>query len=404
MAQKLITIDEARGRIAAAVGPPLGSERVAVGDALDRVLAADLAAAAQVPPFASSAMDGYALGPGATPGTFAVIGESRAGGLDPGLVLGAGEAARISTGAAVPDGTRAVARQEDTDAPAAGGHVEVLIEIVAGDNVRAAGEDMRAGDLILPAGTRIGPGEIGGAVAAGAAWLTVALRPRVSILCTGDELREPGTVLAPGEIHNSNEPMLRALALRAGAVLAPGGHVPDDPRATEAALGRALEECDVLVLSGGVSVGPHDHVRPALERLGVVQHFWGVALQPGRPTWFGSHGRCLVFALPGNPVSVAVTFSLFVAPAIEALLGARPTTALFNQASLAVDVRRNGTRDQAIRVELAVRDGALVAAPSGAQGSHLLTSLLRADALALIPCGEGALPAGTIVELAPLPG
>jgi molybdopterin molybdotransferase len=402
----VITIDEAQAAVtsaAAALGP-LGTELVAVADALDRVLAAGVQALAAVPPFACSAMDGYALGPGSTPGVFAVVGESRAGIPHAGPRLGSDQAVRISTGAAVPAGAVAVVRQEDTISPPSGGTVEVRVEVRAGDNVRNAGEDMRAGDPVLAAGTWIGPAEIGAAVAAGASDLTVARRPVVSILCTGDELREPGATLAPGEIHNSNEPMLGALARRAGALLGPGGRVPDDAAATEAALGQALAQCDLLVVSGGVSVGPHDHVRPALERLGVACHFWGVALQPGRPTWFGSDGSRLVLALPGNPVSVAVTFGLFAAPAIDALLGATPRTPLLNRARLAVDVRRNGARDQAIRVTLDLRESGMVATPTGAQGSHLLTSLVRADSLALIPRGDGALPAGTPVALIPLPG
>ena len=198
--------------------------------------------------------------------------------------------------------------------------------------------------------------------------------------------------------------MLRALARRAGAQPQRGGKVGDDPGLTEATLARELDRCDVLVVSGGVSVGVHDHVKPALERLGVERHFWGVALQPGKPTYFGSRGRTLVFALPGNPVSAAVTFSLFARPAVEALLGLTPAKQLRRRARLATDVRRNPARDQAIRVELELDADQLVARPTGKQDSHLVTSLVRADSLALIPRGDGALPAGAVVELEPLPG
>jgi molybdopterin molybdotransferase len=221
------------------------------------------------------------------------------------------------------------------------------------------------------------------------------------VLSTGDELRDPGEPLGPGEIHNSNAPMLTALAAHAGALTGPSGRLPDDQSATEAGLAAALESHDVVIVSGGVSVGPHDHVKPALAALGVEQIFWGVALQPGKPTWFGARGERLVFGLPGNPVSTAVTFALFAAPALAALQSAvaepREETA-----TLAVPVPANRRREQALRVRLERRDGALTAVPNGPQGSHVITSLLGADALALIPPGADELPAGTVVTLAPL--
>lgn len=404
--EPLISIDRARARVAAAIPRPVRTELVTIDDALDRVLAAAVVATGSMPPFDCSAMDGYALGPGATPGAFRLTGESRAGTPYAGPALAGGEAVRISTGAAVPAGAVAVVRQEDTTATGSvtSGGVEVTIAIEAGANVRGAGEDMRTGEVVLSPGGRLGPGELGAAVAAGAADLLVARRPVLAVVCTGDELRAAGTPLGAGEIHNSNDPMLRALARRAGASAHAGGQVGDDAAQTEATLGRELEHCDLLVVSGGVSVGAHDHVKPALERLGVERHFWGVALQPGKPTWFGTRGDTLVFALPGNPVSVAVTFSLFVRPAIEALLGLEPPRSPRRRARLKEAVRRNALRDQAIRVRLEPVDDGLLAEPTGKQDSHLLTSLVRADALALIPRGEGMLAARSIVELEPLPG
>lgn len=404
MDEPLITIDEARARVLEVAGGRVGEEVVSVDEALDRILATDLRASQDSPPFDCSAMDGYALGPGATPGVFGLAGESRAGTPYVGSSLREGDAIRISTGAAIPGGTRSVARQEDTACTPRIDEIAVLTEVTQGANIRASGEDMRSGELVLGAGTWIGPGEIGAAVAAGARALNVARRPIVTVVCTGDELRAPGAQLGPGEIHNSNDPMLRAFARRAGAAPGPGGgRVSDDPDTTARTLDAALDLCDVLVISGGVSVGPHDHVRPVLERLAVTPHFWGVALQPGRPTWFGSRGGKLVFALPGNPVSVAVTFTLFVRPAIEALLGARPERTILQTARLATDVRRNGKREQAIRVMLETHEDQLLATPTGPQASHMLTSLARADALALIPRGAGMLPAGTIVSLELLP-
>jgi molybdopterin molybdotransferase len=399
--EPLVTIDEARARVLKHCDRRLGEETVTVEQALGRVLAADVLAAGDVPPFPSSAMDGYAL-PEGTAGRYAVTGEARAGTPHEGT-LAAGTAIRISTGAAVPAGTFAVIRQEDVRA-GEDGTIETLVAVRADANVRAAGEDMRTGATILTAGRRLGPAELGAAVAAGAGALAVARRPLVRVVCTGDELRAPGEPLGPGEIHNSNGPMLVSLAVRRGALAPAAERLPDDPGRTEAILAEALQQCDVLVVCGGVSVGPHDHVKPALEALGVEQHFWGVALQPGKPTWFGTRGRRLVFALPGNPVSAAVTFTLFARPALDALQGALGGRSLVPEARLARAFARNRSRDQAIRVRLEPRDGGYEAVPTGAQDSHLFSSLLAADALAIIPRGEGELAPGTPVRLEPAPG
>ena len=399
MPAPLITIAEARNRVLSAA-TPLGTERVAIDDARDRVLAADLTAAGDVPPFPCSAMDGYALLPGEAGRTLTVVGESRAG-TPSSLSLGDGSAIRISTGGAVPDGATAVIPQEDVETH--NGTIITRIVVGAGDHIRGAGEDMRSGETVLRAGTKLGPAELGAAVAAGVAELTVYRRPRVQVLCTGDELRAPGEPLGPGEIHNSNAPMLDALAAAEGAIAGTARRLPDDPAATEAGLAAALDSSDVVIVTGGVSVGPHDHVKPALAALGVEEVFWRVALQPGKPTWFGRRGSVLVFGLPGNPVSAVVTFALFVRPALAALQGRSEEPGLETEAVLATAVRRNPDREQAVRVRLERRNGALVATPNGPQGSHIVTSLLGADALAFIPAGEGELEAGAAVALERLP-
>jgi len=399
MATDPISIVEARERVLSC-SRRLGRETVAIEQALGRVLAQNVYAAGEVPPFPSSAMDGYALEAGPAGRRLTVVGQSRAGAPFAGA-LRVDEAIRISTGAAVPPSAPAVIRQEDVDAGE--GMIVTNVSLAAGENVRAAGEDMRPGSKVLAAGATVGAPELGVAVAAGAAELIVARRPTVAVLCTGDELRAPGEPLGPGQIHNSNAPMLAALASRAGAVVLAEKRVADDLGATEDSLGAALRRADVVVVSGGVSVGPHDHLKRALADLGVREQFWRVALQPGGPTWFGELDGRLVFGLPGNPVSAYVTFSLFARPAIAALQGASTVSTLDSEALLGVAVARNRTRERALRVRLERRDGSTIAVPNGPQGSHILTSLVGADALALIPPGEGELAAGSHIALERLP-
>jgi molybdopterin molybdotransferase len=394
----LLTIAEAQARVLSAARR-LSVEEVEIDQALDRVLAHDVLAAGEVPSFRSSAMDGYAVRAGASGRTLSVTGESRAGAPFCGG-CGEGEAIRISTGAAVPADADAVIRQEDVTPD--GPRVRTMTDVGPGANIRAAGEDMRAAAVVLSAGTVLHAGELGAAVAAGLRSVTVSRRPRACVLCTGDELRAAGDRLGPGQIHNSNAPMLTALAARCGAVVSPARRLPDDRQATEAGVGTAIEGSDVVILTGGVSVGPHDHVKPALSSLGVREQFWGVAMQPGRPTWFGTTGETLVFGLPGNPVSAVVTFSLFARLAFAAIQGARPEPPLDAEAVLGEPVRQRPTREQAIRVRLARVDGATVAYPREQQDSHIVTSLIGPGALALIPPGAGALPKGTRVALAEL--
>ncbi len=403
MPRSLISVTEARQRVLDAA-TPLPTETVELDDALGRVLAHDVAAAEDVPPFPCSAMDGYAVIAGDAGRTLRIVGESRAG-TPSGHKLADGEAIRISTGAAVPPGATAVIPQEDVELNGRDA-IHTNAAATPGEHIRGAGEDMRAQTVVLSAGTPLGPVALGAAAAAGVGSVIAARRPRVSVLCTGDELRAPGEPLGPGEIHNSNAPMLTGLAQRAGALTTPARRLPDDPDATTRGIGTALAESDVVIISGGVSVGPHDHVKPALDTLGVQEVFWSVALQPGKPTWFGvpAAGHPLVFGLPGNPVSAVVTFSLFVAPALAALQGGPSPEPPRPTAVLGLDVTRNPRREQMVRVRLSDEGDAVRAYPNGAQGSHILTSLLGADALALVPAGEGDLPSGTTVTLHALAG
>ncbi|MDX6724507.1 MAG: molybdopterin molybdotransferase, partial [Solirubrobacteraceae bacterium] len=261
----LLTIEEARARVLAALAP-LPDEELAVADALGRVLAEDVRAAHDVPSFANSAMDGFAIRSGPAGRTLAIVGESRAGSPSP-VAVGDGEAVRISTGAAVPDGADAIlpaeSAQDDGDA------VTVQEDVAAGNHVRGPGEDLRAGATVLAAGALLGPAELGLLVEAGRAAVRCGRRPRVAVLATGDELVAPGEPLAHGQLHNSNAVTLGALARRAGAELVHTSEVADDAAATRAAIERALAGTDAVLLTGGVSVGPHDHVKPALAALGV---------------------------------------------------------------------------------------------------------------------------------------
>jgi molybdopterin molybdotransferase len=390
----MLSIDEARAAVLAEARP-LPIEEVEIGAALGRVLAADVTAAGDVPGFANSAMDGFAVRSGPADRTLTIVGESRAG-APAAVKLADGEAIRISTGAMLPEGADAVLQvelvSEDSDTVTLGD------EVAPGRNVRHPGEDLRAGTTVLEAGAILGAAELGVAVNAGHSTISVGRRPRVAVLATGDELVDPGATLGPGQIHDSNAVMLSALVTTAGG-RAHAVRVADERAMTERAVADALDGADLVVLSGGVSVGPHDHVKPALAANGVEEVFWRVALRPGKPTWFGvrrSDGT-LVFGLPGNPVSAYVTFMLFARPALLRLQGANDD-ARERTVRLAVDVERHPDRDECVRVRIEA-DGS--ATPTGPQASHILSSLLGADGLAVIPRGEGVLVAGTEVVVHP---
>ena len=388
----LIGVSEDRERVLAAV-EPLGSEPVPLLEALGRVLAEDVSSPEALPPFDSSAMDGFAVRAGLA-AELPLVGESRAG-RPAGRALEAGEAMVISTGAVLPGGADAVVPVERAER--AGGRVRVP-ESAPGLNVRRAGEDLAAGEVAVRAGSALGPAELGVLASLGVVEARCARRPRVAVLCTGDELVAVGEPLGPGQIRNSNAVTLGAQAERAGAEVVVRGVVRDDFEGTVAALGEALSAADVLCVSGGVSVGPHDHVKPALAALGVEERFWGVALKPGKPTWFGVAPRALVFGLPGNPVSAMVTFHLFVRPALRRMLGAEPADTRAS-AVLDVAVPRLAPREQVLRCTLRAEGDGWHVAPTKQQGSHVLTSMVGAAAFALVPAGEGEQAAGSRVEI-----
>jgi molybdopterin molybdotransferase len=384
---------------------------VPIRDALGRVLAADASSADDVPGFDSSAMDGFAVGSADTRGardeapvTLAVVGESRAGHPSP-LGVEPGQAIRISTGAVLPAGADAVVRVEDT-LPGSGS-VNVRVEVPPGKEVRRAGEDVRRGETVLQRGTVIGPAEVGVLASIGVQEALCARRPCVGIVITGDELVEPGEPLAAGQIRNSNAYSVTAQAVEAGAKISDVQLVPDDLGATVEAISGALEN-DVIVCCGGVSVGDHDHVKAALAEVGVEEVFWGLALRPGHPTWFGVHASppgagssarpTLVFGLPGNPVSAMVTFHLFARPALAALSGASPesrtTTGVMDE-----DYRKQPGRAHAVRCRATVAEDGWHVRPTKDQSSHVLTSMLGANALALLEVERGSVTAGERVRI-----
>lgn len=389
----LLTIEEALERVLARV-EPLPGEPVAVARAAGRVLSEAARARVDLPPFPSSAMDGFAVRAADTPGRLPVVGRIAAG-APAGRPLEAGETMAIATGGVVPDGADAVVPIEyvvDHD-----NEVEIPEPAPPGANVRPRGGDVRAGDELVPAGTRLGPAHLGALAAAGVDAVVCGRRPAAAVVVTGTELRSAGSELAPGQIYESNGVLLQASLAAAGADAEASDPVHDDPDLHRAALTRGLER-DVLVTSGGVSVGPHDLVRTIGPELGVEEVFWGVAVKPGKPVWFGARGSSLVFGLPGNPVSSLVGFELFVRPAVLALQGAADPGPEYLPGSLARAVRRNAAREQLVRARSQVRDGRLELEPLSGQESHMIARAAAADALVRIPRGEGELAAGTPVR------
>jgi molybdopterin molybdotransferase len=272
--------------------------------------------------------------------------------------------------------------------------VEIPEPAGEGANVRPRGGDVSAGSVVVDAATRLGAGQIGALAAAGVSEVDCARRPRVAVLTTGTELRRPGEELAPGEIYESNGPMLAVLLASGGAEVELLQSVEDDEAAHRDAIAGALER-DVLVTSGGVSVGPHDLVRKIESELGVEEVFWGVSVRPGKPLAFGTRGPTLVFGLPGNPVSSLVSSVLFVLPALRALQGERDPAPRYLHGALAGPIRPDSRRDELVRARLAP-DGSLT--PLSGQESHMIVRAAEANALIYVPTGENELPAGTTVR------
>lgn len=388
----LPTLDEALALVLQHVRP-LPAEDVAIGDALGRVLTTDAVSPVDLPPFRSSAMDGHAVRAGDTPGTLRVVGQSAAG-RPAGVSLRPGEAIAISTGAVVPDGADAVVPIELSEEHDATLRVP---EVARGVNVRPRGGDVQTGGLVVGAGVRLGPAQLGALAACGIAAVRCARRPRVAVVPTGTELRRPGERLEPGEIYESNSLLLAAQLRTAGVEAELFDAVADDPAETRAALARALA-ADVVLTSGGVSVGPHDLVRSALAELGVREVFWRVAIKPGKPVAFGARDSTLAFGLPGNPVSSLVAFELFVRPALLALQGVQAPGPSFDSGTLTVALARGEDRDELVRAQVESGDDGPILTPVVGQESHMIARASAANALVLVRRGVGEAAAGSRVR------
>lgn len=367
---------------------------VAVADAAGRVLREPALARVDLPPFASSAMDGFALSASETPGTLPVAYRIAAGEPAPGP-LPPGTAAGIATGAAVPEGADAVVPVERL--VDLGDRVEIPEAARPGQHVRPRGGDVREGDTAVALGTRLGPAQIGALAAAGVADVRCSVRPRVAVLATGNELRPAGEPLVHGQIYESNRAMIGAVLRSAGANVELLPVVEDDESAHRAALERGLE-ADVLVSSGGVSMGPHDLVRRVAADLGVEEVFWGVAVKPGKPLSFGVRGATLVFGLPGNPVSSLVGALVFVRPALLGRQGVERIDLDYDYGRTTASLARNPHRDEFVRAQRCLGETDVLLEPVSGQESHMIVRAASADALVHVPRGEGEIAAGAAVR------
>ena len=396
----MIPVAEARRRILATIAP-VGTEQVSLADAAGRTLAADAVARVTQPPKAVSAMDGYAVRAADTakvPATLKVIGVAPAGRPFAGTV-GAGEALRIFTGAPMPDGADAIVIQEDTDAQ--GDKVTIKEATSPGRWVRKAGLDFKAGDALLRAGRVLTSRDVGLSAAMNVPWLTVRRKPRVAILATGDEIVQPGDAIGPGQIVSSNSWALAAFVTANGGEAINIGIAPDE-KATLKTMAESARGADLLVTTGGASVGDHDLVQSALGEIGLSLDFWKIAMRPGKPLMFGKLGTTPLLGLPGNPVSTMVCSLLFLAPMLATFLGRAETEPRRIAARLGTGLKENDRREDYLRAALTrAADGTVTATPFSAQDSSMMATLAKADGLIVRAPLAPALDAGAAVEVIP---
>ena len=395
----MLNVDIAIQKLAAMIAPLPGTEVVDVADSVGRTAAREVTTPISLPPFDSSAMDGYAIACNASgevaPGSYQVVGTSAAGHpFDE--ALRAGECVRIFTGAAIPEGGEAVVLQEDIERK--DDHIDFEEQISPGDNIRYAGLDIAAGAALIDAGTTVSPFARGWFAACGITQVEVTRKVRVALFSTGDELVEAGRNLEHGQIYDSNRESLKALVDRSAVEIQDLGCLPDDFDATKETLDQTAKKADVIVTSGGVSVGDSDFVRPAVEALGSLE-FWNIALKPGKPLAVGRIGDALFFGLPGNPVSTIVTYMLFVEPAISRLSGAAwPEPQKFD-AVLEGEIRHRQGRREYQRGFMRTVNAKLHVSPTGDQSSNRLATFHGCNCIIVVPETRDDLTTGTNVEI-----
>ena len=383
----MIRVEEALTRILNTFSP-LGLEKVSILDALERVLGEDITAPRNIPPKDNSAMDGYALRwqdtRGASPDapvTLEVTEDIPAGHI-PRIKVGAGKASRIMTGAPIPEGANAVLRMEDTEKD--GKRVRILIEVQMGQDIRRSGEDVQEGELVIPRETVVRPAEIGMLASLGRSFVSVYQRPLVAVLATGNELVDIDEAPSPWSIISSNSYALTAQVLESGAIPLHLGIARDNREDLIAKL-QAASRADLIISSGGVSVGDYDLVKDIMKEVGNSMQFWQVAMRPGKPLAFGAIQGVPVFGLPGNPVSSMISFEQFVRPCLLKMMGHRHLYRTAVKAVLTEDVMKNKGYRLFLRARIHMDNGRYTVATTGQQGSGILKSMVRANGLIVLP-------------------
>ena len=402
----MIPVKEAKSIIQKHI-PQLGTEIVSLNEVGNRVLAQDITAKFPMPRFDNSAMDGFAVrasdtkGAGQTnPVTLKMVSVSSAGSPSD-VTVGLGECAQCMTGAKIPNGADAIVIVEDTSGFSDNDSVQVNVETQSGKHIRKQGEEIKEGEVLIPNGTRITPGEIGTLATFGYDEVVVSQKPRLAIFGTGDELIEPGNKLTHGQIYNSNLYMFAELAERVGADVIIRNVIKDDRESLRSFLSEALQSCDVVVSSGGVSMGRFDYIREVFMELGVQEHFWKVAQKPGKPQFFGTDETTLIFGLPGNPVSSYIGFMEWVWPVLETMMGIPKQK--FLTGILKESFPREKGKYRFLFGKAWMKAGTIMCKPSAKTGSHMLSSSLEANCILGSENGESPLQPGEEIRINILP-
>jgi len=397
----MLNVDDALRKLGDLTSPVLDTEVIPLTESKGRVVASAIDAPMDLPPFDASAMDGYALHVNDLnqDRALAVVGESRAGHVyqDP---LAPGTTIRIFTGAPIPRGTSAVVIQEDVERN--GDQISFRASLEIGENIRSRGHDIAKTQLLAKAGDRLDAYKISWLAACGVTNVTAVRRIRVALFSTGDELIDPGTPLGPGQIYDANRTALRELVSERPVEVLDLGALPDDPQAINRALETAAEAADVVVTSGGVSVGDADYVRDVVAQAGSLD-FWKIALKPGKPLAVGRVGKALFFGLPGNPVSTIITYLLFVAPTIDRLCGMPDSTPYRLPAILQETIEHHQGRREYVRGVFGMNDDRVTVSPTGDQSSNRLATFANANCLIVVPEQTDDIKAGSIVDIVLLP-